>query len=114
MALMRRDWAILTRSPRLWQAHGHAPCMGQAGYLSMLLMGVLMALAYVVLKASRHLGLRRLGITAGAADTFGVALLAAVCLGTLVPGAVNRAAAAVRARARGEPPPATIDWRVTP
>lgn len=81
-------------NPRLRQT-------AESGCLSTLLIGVLLVSAYLVLKASQHIGLR-LGLTAGAADACGIVLVAAVCLGGLVPAAVRNAAAAVRARGRGE------------
>lgn len=77
----------------------------ETGCLSMLLTGGIVALAYVVLMASRDLG-RRLGAAPGTAATLGVAVVAAICFGAIIPAALRKAADAVRARGRGASPQA--------
>lgn|GEM_PF-3485263 len=90
-------------NPGQWQS-------GSAGCLSMLLTGLIVAMAFLLLTASRGLG-RWLGVARSVSDTLGVVVLAIVCLGVIVPGAMRTAAAAVRARARGEVPPSlNLNW----
>lgn len=81
---------------------------GPAGCLPALLSMLILGAGFVFLRLSRVLG-EAAGITAGTADTLAVALLSVVLLCGLVPGALRRAAATVRAREHGSKPRPELD-----
>lgn len=79
------------------------------GCLPMFLLGIVMIVAYLILLASRDIG-RRVGVAPGVASTIGVVLVAAFCLGLIVPASLRNAAEAVKSRGRGVSLPSILTW----